>query len=367
MQRGLVGKIGAAGHVDLRVVVGDQVGGGEHRRRIDRQELDRRRPRAVEPVVGGDDVDMGFAVLAAPAEVAVEIAQLGGLHVAPAALLQTVGRGIGGDPAALDAVLEFALIFCERAAEEVNLAALIGEAVLHLHRKRAAQRVQPEDRVRADEVHPVDRQIRDQVPVHRFAERLVEARAVQVNREPLRVALQRRRLEPVVEQARLKRVAGGRVERDPRNLFVQRAQRVGVAAAGDVGPGQHLGLRRHLGAVHPRSEQRRRRDHFYRRKGDFRSRRRRGLRCDHPRQQRQDQRDRQNPSVERRPGMSPTRPIDRSGRAPLPPRHCRLPARRRGSRRRIVLCPTAPRGVKATSRAKRSRAGRAARPGAHTE
>ena len=183
---------------------------------------------------------MDLAALAAPAEVAVKVPQLRGLQIAPAALLQAVTRGVGGHVPAFDAVLEFALILREGAGEEVDLSALIGKAVPHLHRERAAQRVQPEDRVRADQVHPVDRQVRDQIPVDRVAKRLVEARTVEIDREPLRVALQRRSLEPMIEQARLERVAGSRVEGDARNLLIQRAQRIGNAAPGDVGAGQHL-------------------------------------------------------------------------------------------------------------------------------
>ena len=55
----------------------------------------------------------------------------------------------------------------------------------------------------------------------------------------------------MVEQAGLKRISGGGVEGDARNLFVERAQRIGVAVAGDVLLGQHLGLGRHLAAIDP--------------------------------------------------------------------------------------------------------------------
>jgi hypothetical protein len=143
------------------VSVRDQVRRGEHRGRINSKRLDRCSSRLVEAVVGGNDIDVDLAALAAPAEVAVKVPQLGGLHVAPAALLQGAARDVGGDVPALDAVLEFSLVFCERAAEQVDLGAVIGEPVLHLHRNRAAERIQPEDRVRAHHVQAVDRQIRD--------------------------------------------------------------------------------------------------------------------------------------------------------------------------------------------------------------
>ena len=80
---------------------------------------------------------------------------------------------------------------------------MIGEAVLQLNVQRAAERVQAEHRVRSLQVHLVDRHVRQQIEIHRVAERLVEADAVDVNREALRRALQRRRLEPVIDQCRL--------------------------------------------------------------------------------------------------------------------------------------------------------------------
>ena len=92
---------------------------------------------------------------------------------------------------------------------KADLAALIGEAVLELHIQRAAEGVQAEHRVRSDQVHLVDRHIRDQVEIDRVAESRVEADAVDVDSEPLRRSLQRRCLEPVVEQGRLIGVARG--------------------------------------------------------------------------------------------------------------------------------------------------------------
>ena len=163
------------------------------------------------------------APLAAPADVAVEILQVGGLQIAPAALVQPVAGDIGRCVAGLLAVLELALDLTERAAGEIGLEALIGEAVLELDVHRAAEGVEAEHRVGAFEIDLVDGDVGDQVPIHRVAERLVEAHAVDIDGEPLRRALQRRGREPVIEQGRLKRIARSGIQVDAADLLVQRA------------------------------------------------------------------------------------------------------------------------------------------------
>jgi hypothetical protein len=86
--------------------------------------------------------------------------------------------------------LEIAADLPERATIRVELATMIGKAILELHSQCAAKRIEPEDRVGAEQIHPVDRDVRDQVPVHGIAERVVEAGAVHIDGEPLRDALQ---------------------------------------------------------------------------------------------------------------------------------------------------------------------------------
>ena len=214
----------------------------------------------------------------APADIAVEILDAGRLQIAPAILMHAAARDIDRDVAALLAVLKIAAERRERPAGKFEFAAVIGEAVLQLHVHRTAQRVEAEDRVRADEVHFADRHVRQQVEVHRVAKRLVEAHAIDVNRESLRRALQRRRLEPVIDQGRLIRVARRRIEVDAADLLVQRPNRIGRggAAAREVVALQHVGLRRHRVAVDAGAKQRRGADHLDRRQFDDRWRR--GLR-----------------------------------------------------------------------------------------
>ena len=166
---------------------------------------------------------MHLTAIAAPADIAEEVDQVGGLRLAPAVLVHAVRRDIGRDIAALHTVLQLGLVLAERAAKQIEFAAVVGEAVLHLHRDGPAERVEPEDRVRALDVDPVDRDAGEQVPVDGIAERLVEPRTVDVDGEPLRVTLQRRGLKAVIDQGRLIPVAGRVVEGDAGRRFIERA------------------------------------------------------------------------------------------------------------------------------------------------
>ena len=134
---------------------------------------------------------MDFRTIAAPAEIAVKILDVGRLEIAPTRRMGAAGGEIGGRVAALHAVLQVAGGGAERPAGRLDFAAVVGEAVLQLHVQRAAERVEAEHRVRAFQVDLVDRGLGQRVPVDRVAERLVEADAVDIDGEPLRRALQR--------------------------------------------------------------------------------------------------------------------------------------------------------------------------------
>ena len=92
------------------------------------QQLHRRGPRPVEPRLGSRDVDVDFPAIAPPAEIAVKITEIGGLQIAPTALVQAGRRNIGGYIVALDAVLQISLIVREGAAEQIELINLVAEA-----------------------------------------------------------------------------------------------------------------------------------------------------------------------------------------------------------------------------------------------
>src|ERR1700761_6673710 len=138
---------------------------------------------------------MQFPAFAAPADVAIEVLDGGGLQIAPALLRYPARREVGRSIAALLAVLEITAVSAERTAVKADLCALVGEAVLELNVQRTAERVQTEHRVGPFKVHLFDRDIGYQVEIDRIAESRVETDTVDVDSEPLRRSLQRRSLE----------------------------------------------------------------------------------------------------------------------------------------------------------------------------
>ena len=91
------------------------------------------------------------------------------------------------------AVLEIRRLAPETAAAQFERGARLAAAVLGLDRQRAAQGVEPEQRIRPRHQRGLgDGDARDQVPTHHVAKRLIEAHAIHVDREALRRAEQRR-------------------------------------------------------------------------------------------------------------------------------------------------------------------------------
>ena len=134
---------------------------------------------------------MQLAGVAAPTDIAVEILEIRRLQIAPAVLVHSARRDINRGITALLAVLEVAAERRERPAEYLELAAVIGEAILELHVQRATEGVQAEHRVRAFQVHRVDRHAGQQIEIDGVAKCLIEAHAVDIDGQPLRRTLQR--------------------------------------------------------------------------------------------------------------------------------------------------------------------------------
>src|SRR6185437_14844607 len=94
----------------------------------------------------------------------------------------------GGDPAPL----RLGGSPAERAARDLHPAARIFRAALGVDRERPAESVEPEGRIRAgNELHARDSRLRNEVPVHDVAERLVDASPVLEDRYALRRPQQR--------------------------------------------------------------------------------------------------------------------------------------------------------------------------------
>src|SRR5262249_29871617 len=114
------------------------------------EELDRGRADGTEAVGGAAEAEMQLDGITPRAEIGIDAAQLGLRLVAPAILVERLAGDVEADRTALRAVLRRAGASPERAAADLRLEPFVGEAVLHLDGERAAQRIEPEDRVVAD-------------------------------------------------------------------------------------------------------------------------------------------------------------------------------------------------------------------------
>ena len=124
-------------------------------------------------------------------EAAVEVDCVGRRFVAPAVLFEIAHVGVVADGTVVAAALRGGDDTLEGTAVELHAVAVAVEAVLHLHRQRSAHRVQAEQGIgAADQVNAVDRRFGQQVPIHRVAQRPVDAHAVLVYRHALGKAQQ---------------------------------------------------------------------------------------------------------------------------------------------------------------------------------
>ena len=118
-----------------------------------------------------------------------------------------------------------------------NLAAEPGviESVLETEHEGAAETVQAVGRVGPGaELHAVDGELRQEVELHRVAERLVDADSVLVHGDALRQAEQRRGGEAPEAERRLERVGGRSFEGDRAEALVERVGHRGRAARREV-------------------------------------------------------------------------------------------------------------------------------------
>ncbi len=244
LQRHHVANIHIAAQPRLDIAIGHCIGCGELRRWVGREQLYRRRAGAVDYRIGCGQIQVNLNAVVLDAPITVEILDVGRLQIAPAILVDHAARGIERLVAALLAVLNIALDLPERSAGNISFTPMIRKSILQRHVDRAAQRIQPEHRVTPLHIQLADRHVRDQVPVHRVAKRLIETDAVRIDGNALRCALQRRHFEAVIENRWLVLVARCAIEIDPRHLRIQRLQHVGRTLTRNVGAAQHLGFGR---------------------------------------------------------------------------------------------------------------------------
>ncbi|PAV92805.1 hypothetical protein WR25_07095 [Diploscapter pachys] len=181
--------------------------------RVDARRLLREQPHLLQAVTVevavGDTArqrDIGAAI--DPADLAEQLAGARGRIVAPSPFPEIIS---GGEPMptlvppadgrARDRAAETAIA-------DVGGHARIGSAVLGADRQRPAQRIAPEQRIRPrHQRRRPDRGGGNQIPADHVAERLIHADAVEVDRQALRRAEQRRGGEAAIVDVRLQRVA----------------------------------------------------------------------------------------------------------------------------------------------------------------
>ncbi len=214
--------------IDVVLWTGEDVFG------TDRQRLHRRRTLTEKAVVAARIAQIRGNGVSMEAQIQIVLPDPILREMTPAAFLEGVDRRIGAEGAVVDTVLGLSLALIERAAGYRGVESLIGEAVLHRHCRGAAQSIQPEHRCRAQYVDPVDGDIRNEVPIDRVAESLVDTHAVLVDRHALRRTEHRRRLEATKQQVGLEGVRERIVEIDGADLLIECAEHVGGTVAGQV-------------------------------------------------------------------------------------------------------------------------------------
>ena len=223
------------------------------------------------------DLQVGLRIV--PADVAEQLADGGRRVDAPAVLGEQVAREVPVQAAGVRAaVRELDRAPRVAAVDRLDAGAGIAASVLRADRERAAQRVEPEERIRSRHQRDLrDRHSRNQIPAHDVAERLVQPHAVHIDREPLLRAEQRRRGVAAVVDVGLKRVALHFVHVHAGEAPVQEVGEVERAAGLDVAPDRRLNRRGNVGEEKVYSRQRRRADHLDLERQRF-LRRRRGRR-----------------------------------------------------------------------------------------
>ena len=219
-------------------------------------EFDRHCRDHAEEIRRGAEDDMHFVAVVAPAHIGINARKLARRMLAPAGFVQALHRDVGGHISLLDSVLQAAADPPIGTAKELSLKAMVREAVLHLKIDRATERVEAEHRIVRLDVGAGDRIGRNEVEVDRVAERLVDAHAIHVNGEALRLAGHRRSDEAAIADIGLEAVALLIRRAHAREILEERLGDVLAVAARNVLGGDRLHERRHLVAIDAPAERR---------------------------------------------------------------------------------------------------------------
>ena len=257
LQRRRLAKRQHAVQVRAEVLVIDFVRRREDAGEIRGQRLHRGGAGVAQRVVHAADPEVHLGAPGAPSEVGVQPVQVGVAGLAKAAVVGQVQDGVEREGPGLPAELEDSCRASIGAAVRGHGRRRIGEAVLQPDADGAAERIEAEQRIGRLQVDGLDRRRRNQVPVDGIAERVVEARAIDVDRKALRRPRDRGRGEAAEQDVRLEDVALGVVDGRRRDVREQRAGQAGYARAIDVGGNDDLRGGRHAVALDVGARQRR--------------------------------------------------------------------------------------------------------------
>src|SRR5215471_5660918 len=141
------------------------------------------------------------------------------------------------------------MVLAKRAAREIALETVKVEAVFHLDHERAAESIEPIDRVRRNNAGAIDGKVGDEIPIDVVAEGFVEPDTVLIDCNANRRAKDRRALEAAVEHVRLKRIALIVFDIDAADPLVELGRERCWPLYRNVGRGQALRVGRHLVAI----------------------------------------------------------------------------------------------------------------------
>lgn len=196
--------------------------------------LDRRDPVAGQVGVRTHQFQVNAEPFAFVADVEVAVYQFRRAVIAPAVLGPVLQRAEPAQTAARPARrgAQFALV--EAAVAGGGDGAGVGKARRRRHHHRAAQRIEAVDGAGVGQRHARQRGIGDHVEGHGVAEGQVEAPAVEIGGQSLRLPLQRRGGEAAPRQVGLPRIALRLAQRNARNAARQAGQRIGRASKVDI-------------------------------------------------------------------------------------------------------------------------------------
>jgi len=161
-----------------------------------------------------------FGTIALERNIAVHALDFGLGEITEAVFFDVFAGKVGRDTAAVAAGLDTDLLAAERTEHGVDLAAGVGEAVLHGDRQRTADGIQAEHRVAANDGDIADGIGRDDVQIDRIAERLVDAHAVLIDRKALCAAADGRGIKSSIRDVGAEAAAADVGDDDARHLLL---------------------------------------------------------------------------------------------------------------------------------------------------